>query len=511
MNSTSLRPASLAFSAVLALFLGAVQAAELPPGTTPCPANGSPTNYGSFVVLKSTTFVQSPSTPPTETAAPSSIGVLRMTSPSDYLFSNVVATASGGFRATLLPSGVPGVSQWSAEFATASALDAGVPSAPWNVSFSAIDATGEQFVGFFPFPLSPGNPPTPELSNLAAAQDVPATSAFLLQWTPWIGARTNDRIALTLTDAAGQVVFSADNEGCASQLLPSGATSAEVPAQTLAPGQTYSGTLVFGAELFADTDDGALLVQRALQSRATQFTLRTAGGSGTPAELNPPRIVGTNLVFTLVGTPGSRHAIESTANLVIWDLELEVTLPASGTAEFVLPIPSGESRLYRSRSLGGGPVLAEPADLTLSSAGPGLLDLLIVGTPGATYRIDAGTNLVTWTEIQTVTLPTDRTNLIVRLTVDPANPILFYQAVAVGGGTTPDPTPSLAIASEGTNVRLTLTDGGSQRTYVVQRTADPSGTWTNTASELVTDTSGSATLLMPRSTDPAEFFRTRSP
>lgn len=507
-NSTSLRLATPAWSAVLALFLGTAQAAMLPPGTTPCPANGSPTNYGSFLVLKSTTFIQTPTTSPTEITAPSSLAILRMTSPADFLFSNVVATASGGFRATLLPSGIPGVSQWSEVFATAAALETGVPSSPWNVSFRAIDASGEQFVGFFPFPLSPGNPPTPDISNLAAAQDIPAASPFTLQWTPWIGSRTNDRIALTLTDAAGQIVFSADNEGCASQRLPAGATSAEVPAQTLAPGQTYSGTLVFGAELFADTDDGALLVQRALQSRATQFTLRTAGSSGTAAELNGPRIVGTNLVFTLVGSPGSRHAIESTANFVTWNLELEVTLPASGTAEFTLPIPSGESRLFRARSLGGGPVLAEPAHLTLSPAGPGLLDLLIKGTPGATYRIDASTNLVHWSELQSVTLPPAQSNAVVQLPLNATTPFLSYRAVAVGGGTSPDPTPTLAIVAEGNSVRLTLADGGPQRTYLLQRTADPGGTWTDTTSELVTDASGSATLLLPRSTQPAEFFRT---
>lgn len=488
--------------------------AALPPGSMPCLTNDVPAGYGTFVMIKGASYRQPVDGAPAEATAPSSAALIELTSPAAFAYSNAVVSVPGGGLLSLVDQG-GGRSLWTNSYPAETNLNATLPAGAWNTAFDVVLTNGDAFVGFFPFTVASSVPPVAAIADLATAQAIAPGAPFTLTWTPWLGSSTNDRISLAIADAGGRVVVSAATDCGGEFLLPTSATSFEIPAGRLAAGSSYTGHLTFTSPLFHARDDSALLFQRGFQARTTSFPLRTSGSSGgEPATLANLRISGTNLVFAITGTPGGTYLVQSSRDFAAWTEETQVVLPASGTAEVTLPLPTdGTPRFYRAIATGGGGTPADPAQLTVALEGPRTLRLTLQGTSGATYTIQSTTNYQSWIPVQEVTVPAGATQVTVSVPVPLEATLFVLRAVAASGP--PPPTglsPNLSISRDGLSVRIQATNGDPNRTYVIQSTPAGWPGWTDTTVSLTTDATGAGSALIPvNPAEPAAFFRAVAP
>jgi hypothetical protein len=480
--------------------------AQVTPGIRPCVTNALPSGFGTFFFLKNASFLQTPAGGPAETNVPPHLALIELASPSAYLISNAIVTGPGMFETNLLlmPGGI---SLWTNTYSSESNLNASLPAGPWSTVFQVAPTNAEPFFGFFPFTVASNLPPIPQIGNLQAAQSVNPAGPFTLEWNSWMGFATNDRISLEITDPSGQSVFSAATDCAGVVGLPAAATSVMIPADTLSPGTAYTGYLSFGAVLFAEEDAPARLVQRGYQYRTTRFTLRTTGsGGGDLADLSDVSIMGTNLVFTIEGTPGAMYRIQSTTNLTAWTDELTLTLPATGRDEVTIPLTPGGPRFYRAVALAPPPV-GEPAMLAVSLTSTNQLTITVAGDPG-TYSLEVSTNYLAWTEVQQVIIPAGTNQVMVTVDIPPGATLLVYRALSTSG---PPPTgdgPTLALVAEATGLRLSLSDGEPQATYRVQKSAPGLANWMDTPQMLTTDATGAASVLIqPVASENSAFYR----
>ena len=133
------------------------------------------------------------------------------------------------------------------------------------------------------------------MSNFAAAQSVDPGADFRLQWTPFLGAATNDDIQVELwpLSAPDTLAF-----GSPTNPLFSGTnTSIVVPRNTLAPAQTYVGFLVFRRTCDLNTNAYQGVACRAGHDAYTVFVLHTVASpvlqlaiAGTNASLSWPSV-----------------------------------------------------------------------------------------------------------------------------------------------------------------------------------------------------------------------------
>ena len=247
-------------AACILAFLGSTfvspAATPLPPGAQPCVTNALPVGFGSLTLVKTTSFSQSNDAAPAELSTPLPALVAEIVSPSAFVISNALLANTRGFSLALPYQGA-GISSGTTNFPSESALLAALPAGTWNTSFQLVFTNADSFVGFSVFNLSSNTAPVPQIANLAAAQSIDPSATFPLNWTPWIGSGTNDRISLVLVDAAGNNWVSAATD-CGGQFeLAVGATGFTIPAGRLTSGTTYTGYLTFGASRLADSDDGA--------------------------------------------------------------------------------------------------------------------------------------------------------------------------------------------------------------------------------------------------------------
>ncbi|MCC6231539.1 MAG: hypothetical protein IT580_02790 [Verrucomicrobiales bacterium] len=474
-------------------------AATLPPGATPCLTGATPQGYGTLLLLQSASYLQQGPAAPAEATSPAPTAVIQLESPSAYGVSNALVTGPAGSFQAALTRTTSSTATWEQTYASDAALQAAFRRGSWSSSFHLIFPDGESFVGFVPFTLGTALAPVPAIANLAAAQSIPAASPFTLSWTPWVGSSTNDRISLHVVDANGTSVFSAATDCSGTTLLAAGATSATVPAGRLQAGRSYTGYLTFGAALVAENDANSLLTLRGEQARTTRFTLAatSGGGGGTEGTITQPSVGGTNFVFTLTGTPGTVYAIESTADLVTWTRDSEVTLPATGTLQVQIPLPpGGTSRFYRALSLGGGGGEEPgPANLAVSLTGPRTLSLRVTGTTGATYAIEQSQNYTNWAAITNVTLAAGATSAVVSVTVPEGVAFLVLRAVGTGS-VTPEPgaSPTLAVALSGSTLTLSVTGADANKTYSIQQVGSAWGAWTASGKSVTTDSSGKGSV-----------------
>ncbi|MBX3747252.1 MAG: hypothetical protein KF833_18240 [Verrucomicrobiae bacterium] len=503
-------------AAAAGLSHGAAHGAGLPPGVSPCFTSSIPSGYGTFVWVRGGLYQQSGDTAPVPAASGAGFASLELLSPSAFAVSNVVVSGPGGFQAPLTAR-PGGMSEWNATYESEPAVEEALRAGSWITRFQVIFPGADPFIGFFPFLIASNTPPVPQVANLAAAQAIPAGGAFALNWVPWAGSGAADRVAVALTDGAGNTVWSAATDcGGETPIVP-GATSVEIPAGRLAAGTTYTGHLTFGGSVLAAQDESSLLVERGFQTRTTRFTVRTTGsGGGPPASLGGVRVVDGSLVLTLTGGPGTSYLVQSSPDFTAWTDETTVVVPAGGSVEVTLPLAAdGGPRFLRAIALGGGdPSGGEAAQLVLAATGAGELALTLTGTPGATYTIESSSNYVAWATVREVTVPAGQSNVVVAVSVVAGRPLEVFRAVSAAGPPPPPPPtgeqPTLVLARDaGGGFRLTATGGDANRTYGIQRTDATFGTWTDVAETLTTDASGTGSVLLPAAGELREgFFRT---
>jgi hypothetical protein len=186
-------------------------------------------------------------------------------------------------------------------------------------------------------------PPTPQIGNLPAAQDLDSTAAFTLQWAALGNSFTI--VQLTVLDRASNTVFSTP-----APLQPgalSGAnTSVVIAAHSLPPGATLTGMLSAGNPGLPNTSYGTGL---AALARITTFPLVTRA-------LAPPRLTvlaptDNPFQFRLNGETNVNYEILSATNLASWTLWLTTNSP-TGVVDLSAPrAPGTERRFYRARAV----------------------------------------------------------------------------------------------------------------------------------------------------------------
>jgi hypothetical protein len=371
----------------------------------PCFTNQVPEGYGTFAILKASLYQQGTNgvpvaeSPLTPSSIPPVVGGFDGRSPEAYSLSNVVVTAPTTNVWRLIPTASGGfgtAQQFSSEQELAEAMPAGT----WTARYQVTVSDAPPFQGFFFFHVSSNPPPVPQLTNLAAALSVDPAVPFRLEWEPWTTAQTNDRVALHMVDEDGSTVFSAATD-CTGELpLPLRAASAEIPAGRLQPGTTYTGFLAFAGSIVAAQDDRSLQVLRGIDARITRFTLRTAGTAPLDtADLLDLRISGTNLLMQVRGTPRTSYRVQSTTNFVDWITVRFVNLPISGLLSISIPLPGdGIPRFYRAVDAS----VVEPGEAAVFTFNrfDQFMLIQLMGTPGASYRVESSTNLSHWLPIR---------------------------------------------------------------------------------------------------------------
>jgi hypothetical protein len=189
------------------------------------------------------------------------------------------------------------------------------------------------------------NPPT--VTNLGAAQAINPSNAFTLSWIAFAGGTTNDRIFLEIENDLGEWVFENNDQGD----IPGTATGFSLPANTLAPGRTYSGTLRFAKVVDSELAAYPGVTAAAVYLASTRFTLKTTGQPRPPGlQVLPPtngwfraRIHGeTGRIYTVEGADllGPSAQWEPVNTQTAWD----------GTFDFTdFSAPSRPRRFYRVR------------------------------------------------------------------------------------------------------------------------------------------------------------------
>ncbi len=321
-----------------------------------------------------------------------------------------------------------------------------------------------------PLSLSPDDfPPTPAVSNVVAAQSVSATNDFLVAFAPDTNA--NDYVQLFVLDLTGRPVFQIEPVYYSAGLS---ATNSGIPiaANTLARGSNYVavlqflrlGTLSVAATPFTQVGFFA----QTTFSIQTQST-NTGGGptNAPPAPLAPPIFLGSHLSLTITngsgsfgssGTyqlfaspAGSNYVVlgptgqglssgtysytATTTNVATLTLEdsrltgsvsLQIVFQTGGAGSYFITSASGsQSGAFSSVSSSvGSSATVTPAHLFLPAVSNSVFQAYLSGQAGATYKLEASTNLSTWSILSSFTL----TDLSTNVSDPSAAPCRFYRA-----------------------------------------------------------------------------------
>lgn len=173
--------------------------------------------------------------------------------------------------------------QWShsSAFANQTALDTAFPDGNYLVSVNSLNDGQRQLS----IPLSGNGYPTiPVLLDFPSLESIQPDQPYTLAWQPFEGGSAMDFIQLDIqTDDDGEnFVFSTGEPGDPSALNGL-ATSIMLPANTLHPGRTYVGSLLFARITSLNFDYDPATPAITGYFRETEFTLRTVGNTDTEA------------------------------------------------------------------------------------------------------------------------------------------------------------------------------------------------------------------------------------
>jgi hypothetical protein len=196
-------------------------------------------------------------------------------------------------------------------------------------------------------PLLPINyPPTPEITNLLAAQAIDHTDDFTLHWNS-LGGGSLTIVQLVVLDASSNLVF-ATPAPFESGALTGASNSTVIPAYALPPGQSLIGHLTAANPGLPNTNSYAGATGIATLAKDTQFPLATRPAPPAPilellsADAAEVRLRATqqetNRVYRLAGS----------TNFQTW-LDVAATNPAGAVVEFADPSPAAAQKFYRLR------------------------------------------------------------------------------------------------------------------------------------------------------------------
>ena len=255
-------------------------------------------------------------------------------------------------------------------FTNKSTLDATYTSGTYTLSVSAVNDGAKSL----PLTLPGDNyPTTPHISNFPAAQVINASGVFRLTWDSFVGGVTSDHIKVEIDGANGQPIFITPDILQAGSLNGT-ATFVDIPANTLAPGTTYTARLLFWKITSFDTTSYPSVTGGTAYYNQTDFAVATAG--------NPPVITS---AATATGTAGQSFSYTITAN------NSATSFGASG-------LPAGLSVSTATGVISGIPAAASTNSVTLSASnavGNGTMTLTLAVLPSSPVITSAATATAT--------------------------------------------------------------------------------------------------------------------
>jgi hypothetical protein len=159
-------------------------------------------------------------------------------------------------------------------------------------------------------------PSTPQITNYTAAQAINPSNNFTLAWLPFAGGTVNDFIELRIEGGSGDAVFRSADFGAPDSLNGTN-VSVLIPANTLSPGETYHGELMFAHPTTVDTTSIPNATGVIAFTKRTGFELKT---TGTPPSINL-QIIGItngNFQFSFNTQPGKDYQVQFTQTLTNW-------------------------------------------------------------------------------------------------------------------------------------------------------------------------------------------------
>lgn len=237
--------------------------------------------------------------------------------------------------------------QW---FNTQAALDAAYPAGSllkreeYRITAGTVNdivRTGSVYFWILLSPLS--YPATPQLSNLAAGQNIDTTRDFELQWQP-LNAGLLPIVQVTIMDGASNLVF-ASAAPFQPGALGGSSTSVVIPAHSLPPDQIFQGHLSVGNPGNPDTDGIPGATGIAVLGKDTQFNLRTRPAPPPPI-LTPGVSPAGAFVVEVRGETNRLHRLQTSTSGAIWT---DVLATNANAFNYVDPGGTNDAvRLYRA-------------------------------------------------------------------------------------------------------------------------------------------------------------------
>ena len=187
-------------------------------------------------------------------------------------------------------------------------------------------------------------PPTPQINNLTAAQDVNSSADFALQWNALGGVAVIGQ--LTILDGSSNTVFSTPAPLQPGALAGS-STSIVIPAHILAPDSQLMGILTAAQPGLPGS--GVYGTGIPALARITEFPLHTRPLVAPQLTLLPSDH--TALRLRLTGAINANYEVQTSTNLVGWSVLFTTNSPA-GTVDFSEPVGAGVNQVfYRGRAV----------------------------------------------------------------------------------------------------------------------------------------------------------------
>lgn len=270
-----------------------------------------------YGVIKSQRYQQTVATPPTALASNAFGFSAFVVASTNFLVTNATVKAPAPSvtpTRTLVPDGL-GISRLFDEtFNTQSALDAAYPTATFNNYTFTIYATNDGVRPATANFLFAGTPLTPQISNLASAQQIDTRINFTLTWNS-LGSGSLDIVQVTIVNSASNVVFTSPVP-FSSNALNGASTSIVIPAYALPPGSQLIGHLSIGKPGLPNTSSYPGAAGIGALARDTEFPLATL--PALPPRLSVLSRSSAPFVVGFAGESNRNYVLQGSTNLGHW-------------------------------------------------------------------------------------------------------------------------------------------------------------------------------------------------
>jgi hypothetical protein len=327
-------------SAILQVFLAILATV----GSGPA-AHATDVSY--YGVIKSQRYLQTLSTGPTALASNAFGFNAFVVAATNQVVTNatVKAPATSVTPTRPLLAGSSGIDwQFEESFNTQGDLNTAYPTAAYSFSIATVnDGLRSGSANFF----LAGTPPTPQISNLPAAQQIDTATNFTLMWNPLNGSSL-DIVQVLILDGASNLVFSSPAP-FGSNALSGTSTALVIPAFALPAGRPLIGHLTIGKPGLPNTTAYPGATGIGVLARDTEFPLTTRPPIAPWLQVFPPGAAPFAVGFT--GESNRNYLLQGSVNLSNW---IDVTMTNSPTGSGVMTdafSASFTNRFYRIKVL----------------------------------------------------------------------------------------------------------------------------------------------------------------